>query len=189
MAGMDSLRGKVDFQINFTITKKNENQIPAIFSLAEAVAAKALHFFFLVPTGRGSEMDQISAERQRELLELIERLRAKGSLEVQVTCAPQYARLTGLGRGCLAAKSFIFLSRKGEVYPCGYLPLLAGSIREESFRNIWENSPVLKALRERDLHGKCGVCGYSESCGGCRARAFAKTGDYLGPDPQCLEAC
>ncbi len=59
---MDSLRGKVDFQINFTITKKNEDQIPAIFSLAKAAGSRALHFFFLVPTGRGSEEDLISAE-------------------------------------------------------------------------------------------------------------------------------
>ena len=115
-------------------------------------------------------------------------------MEVQVTCAPQYARLAvpvpGRRRGgCLAGKSFVFVSRKGDVYPCGYLPLLTGNIREKNFMDIWENSPELRALRERNLKGKCGRCSFSKSCGGCRARAYAKTGDYLGPDPSCrLEA-
>ena len=65
---MENLRGKVDFQINFTITKKNESEISDIFDLAEKVGAKALHFFFLVPTGRGQEEDLITPERQEELL-------------------------------------------------------------------------------------------------------------------------
>ncbi|MGB7544500.1 MAG: SPASM domain-containing protein [Methanothrix sp.] len=111
-------------------------------------------------------------------------------MEVQVTCAPQYARTapTGKGRagGCLAGRSFVFVSRNGDVYPCGYLPLKVGSIREKNFIDIWENSPELIALRERSLKGKCGRCRYVSICGGCRARSFARTGDFLGPDPSCL---
>ena len=190
MMGIENLRGRVDFQINFTITKSNEAHVPAIFDLAEAKGAKALHFFFLVPTGRGRKEDLISAERQEELLWQIDRKRQDRSLEVQVTCAPQYSRIArqGSGRsagGCLAGKSFVFVSRKGDVYPCGYLPLKVGSIREKKFIEIWESSPELRALRERDLKGRCGQCGYSKTCGGCRARALAKTGDFLGPDPLC----
>ena len=96
--GMENLRGKVDFQINFTITKKNESEVSNIFDLAEKVGAKALHFFFLVPTGRGQEEDLITPERQEELLMQIDRERARG-MEVQVTCAPQYARLATTGKG------------------------------------------------------------------------------------------
>ncbi len=191
MRGIEHLRGKVDFQINFTITKKNESDLLSIFDLAGSIGAKALHFFFLVPTGRGREEDLISAERQEELLRIIDRERRQRSLEVQVTCAPQYARIAegGPGRrgggGCLAGKNFAFVSRIGEVYPCGYLPLRAGSIREKNFIEIWESSPVFLALRKRDLKGKCGACSYSKICGGCRARAYAEDGDLLGPDPLC----
>jgi len=193
LAGIQSLRGKVDFQINFTITRRNADDVAAILSLAEDLGARALHFFFLVPTGRGKEEDLISAERQDELLRVIDRERLQRSLEIQVTCAPQYARLTGAsirgrGGGCLAGSRFVFVSRRGEVYPCGYLPLLAGSIRDKKFTEIWESSPVLRALRERDLKGKCGSCIFRRTCGGCRARAFALTGDFLGPDPLCPEA-
>ncbi len=190
MAGIEALRGRVDFQINFTITKRNEAHVPAVFDLAEAVRAKALHFFFLVPTGRGREEDMISSERQEELLWQIDREQTERSLEVRVTCAPQYSRISqqGSGRragGCLAGRSFVFVSRRGDVYPCGYLPLKVGNIREKKFIDIWESSPELRALRARDLKGRCGQCGYSKTCGGCRARALAKTGDFLGPDPLC----
>jgi len=201
LAGIKSLRGKVDFQINFTITKRNADDVLAILRLAEDLGAKALHFFFLVPTGRGRQEDLMSAERQEELLRMIDRERPGRRLEIQVTCAPQYARMAlahpagagpgssrGRGGGCLAGSRFAFVSRRGDVYPCGYLPLLAGSIRQKRFTEIWESSPLLKALRERDLKGKCGGCSFRQTCGGCRARAFALTGDFLGPDPLCPEA-
>lgn len=190
MKGIENLRGNLDFQINFTITKRNVQEVLPIFNLAERLGAKALHFFFLIPTGRGREEDLISSERQVELLRLIDIERSRRELEVQVTCAPQFARIAqpGLGRrsgGCLAGSSFAFISRRGEVYPCGYLPMLAGNVREQRFRDIWENSTVFKALRQRKLLGKCGECSYRNACGGCRARAYAKNGDYLGSDPLC----
>jgi len=185
--GVENLRENVDFQINFTITNKNESEVISIFDLAEAKGAKALHFFFMVPTGRGREEDLISAERQGELLCLIDQERAKRNLEVQVTCAPQYARIAKSrhGGGCLAGRSFVFVSRSGDVFPCGYLPLLAGNIREQKFIDIWENSSLFKALRQSDLKEKCGDCNFVEICGGCRARAYANSGDFLGTDPLC----
>jgi radical SAM protein with 4Fe4S-binding SPASM domain len=191
MRGIECLKGKVDFQINFTITRKNEADLKSIFDLAESIGAKAVHSFFLVPTGRGREEDLISAERQEELLRFIDQERGARTLEIQVTCAPQYARIarSGPGRrgggGCLAGKNFAFVSRIGEVYPCGYLPLRVGSIRQKNFIEIWESSPVLLALRKRELKGKCGECSYRQVCGGCRARAYAESGDFLGPDTLC----
>jgi radical SAM protein with 4Fe4S-binding SPASM domain len=144
-----------------------------------------------VATGRGREADLISPERQEQLLIEIDRERELRSLEVQVTCAPQYARIVspgkGRGGGCLAGKNFVFVSRKGDVYPCGYFPLRVGNILEKNFVDIWENAPELRALRERKLKGKCGRCSFSGICGGCRARAYAETGDFLGPDPACRE--
>ena len=193
MDGIENLRGKMDFQINFTVTRRNADDILPIFDLAQRLKAKALHFFFLVPTGRGRDEDLVSGEQQEDLLRLIDQERVKRNLDVQVTCAPQFARIAqySVGRrsgGCLAGTSFVFVSRRGDAYPCGYLPLLAGNIRESGFREIWENSPVFKALRERNIKGKCKDCSYLNICGGCRARAFAESGDFLGEDPICPEA-
>jgi len=194
MRGIDHLRGKIDFQINTTITKKNKDYILSMLDLAEKLGAKALHFFFLVPTGRGQEDDLISPIQQEEILRMIDRESSRRPIEIQVTCAPQYARISKAkeGRrssgGCLAGRSFVFVSRSGEVYPCGYLPILAGNIREQSFLEIWERSPIFKSLKDRELKGKCGQCSYRKICGGCRARAYARTGDYMESDPLCLEA-
>ena len=79
-----------------------------------------------------------------------------------------------------------FVSSKGDVYPCGYLPALAGNIRQKPFKMIWEKSKVFNDLRDPDmLKGKCGNCEYRTVCGGCRARAYAATGDYLDEEPYC----
>lgn len=190
LEGIACLQGRIDFQINHTITGRRRSDIFAMFHLAEDLGARALHFFFLVATGRGEKEVQLSGEEQEEILKEIDRARAQSPLEVQVTCAPQYARLSGQGKrrggGCLAGRSFVFVSRKGDVYPCGYLPIKVGSIREKDFREIWERAPPLLALRERSLKGRCGQCRYMAICGGCRARSYAQSGDFLGPDPSCL---
>jgi len=89
--------------------------------------------------------------------------------------------------GCLAGNGFSFVSRTGDVNPCGYLPVTAGNIRERPFSEIWATSEVFLSLRDPErLGGKCGRCEFRVLCRGCRARAFAATGDYLAEEPLCL---
>ena len=126
-------------------------------------------------------------------------------LQVKATCAPQYYRILrqrgllprgacpgsggGMGavtRGCLAGTGVCFVSHRGDVFPCGYLPVLAGNVRETSIRRIWHDSPVFQRLRRTDLlTGTCGACEFVRVCGGCRARAYAVHGDYMAEDPHC----
>ncbi len=92
-----------------------------------------------------------------------------------------------LRRGCLAGSGIGFVSHRGEVFPCGYLPFKAGDLRRQSFAEVWADSPVFADLRDPErLMGKCGRCEYRIVCGGCRARAFGQTGHYLGEEPACL---
>jgi len=94
--------------------------------------------------------------------------------------------LSAMTRGCLAGTSVCFISNRGEVYPCGYLPVSAGNTRTERFADIWEHSPMFRQLRNPEaLDGKCGVCRYTGICGGCRARAYAATGSFLSEEPFC----
>jgi len=89
-------------------------------------------------------------------------------------------------RGCLAGTAVCFVSHKGEVYPCGYLPVLAGDVTRERFADIWARSEVFGRLRDGSLlGGRCGVCEFQRVCGGCRARAFYRYGDYLAEEPYC----
>jgi radical SAM protein with 4Fe4S-binding SPASM domain len=90
-------------------------------------------------------------------------------------------------KGCLAGTGVCFISHVGEVYPCGYLPVMAGNLRTQAFADIWENSPVFSVLRDTEnLKGKCGYCEFRNICMGCRARAFAATGDYMDEEPFCV---
>ena len=197
----------VAVQINTTLTRRNRHQLAEIMRLVETIGAAAFHVFLLVPTGRardlaGEEMDP--REYEETLLEFY-RLGRVSQLETKATCAPQYyrimreqAKLEGIEvteqtfglnartRGCLAALSFVFVSHRGELQPCGYFDAQAGSIREADFGEIWENAPLFNTLRDFHLlEGKCGRCDYVRFCGGCRARAYEHTGRYMAEEPYC----
>jgi AdoMet-dependent heme synthase len=95
--------------------------------------------------------------------------------------------MNAMTKGCLAGTGVCFISHEGEVFPCGYLPAIAGDLRKQSFADIWENSVVFNELRDTDnLKGKCGCCEFRNICMGCRARAYAATGDYLDEEPFCV---
>ena len=94
--------------------------------------------------------------------------------------------MNAMTKGCLAGTAVCFISHQGEVYPCGYLPALAGDLRKQAFADIWENSFVFNQLRDtNNLQGKCGCCEFRNVCMGCRARAYAATGNYLDEEPFC----
>jgi heme b synthase len=193
----------MSFQINTTITKKNLVEIPGIYDLALELGASALHIFLLVPTGRGEEIaeDEIPPDEYERVLNWFYDKSRDKRMQLKATCAPHYFRimrqrarmiprthgLEAMTKGCLGGSAFCFVSSKGDVYPCGYLPVLAGNIRKKPFKMIWEKSKVFNDLRDPGkLKGKCGNCEYRTVCGGCRARAYAATGDYLAEEPYCV---
>ncbi len=208
MSGIEKAkRAGIEFQINTTITQKNLDQIPKILRLAEKLGAVAHHIFLLVPTGRGKYIvDQaISAGQYEETLNWFYDQREKTPLQLKATCAPHYYRilrqrareegksvtfkthgLDAVTRGCLGGTGFCFISHRGIVQPCGFLDLDCGDVTVDSFADIWKASPHFLKLRNfEELKGKCGACEYKKVCGGCRARAFEATGDYMAEEPLC----
>ncbi|MFW6068731.1 MAG: radical SAM protein [Chloroflexota bacterium] len=94
--------------------------------------------------------------------------------------------LNAMTKGCLAGTGVAFISHRGEVFPCGYLPVEAGHVRQEALASIWRDSPIFNQLRNPDLlSGKCGICEFKRVCSGCRARAYGMSGDILGEEPFC----
>ena len=198
----------IDFQINTTITLQNLEEMPKIQELAAKLGAVAHHIFLLVPTGRGKYIaDQgISAQQYEQTLNWFYDQRDKVPLQLKATCAPHYYRilrerareegksvtfkshgLDAVTRGCLGGTSFCFVSNTGIVQPCGFLDLNCGSVKEVPFGVVWKESEIFKTLRNfNNLKGKCGRCEYRKVCGGCRARAYEATGDYLAEEPLCL---
>jgi len=201
-------RGGLEFQINTTITQMNLHLIADILKLAVDLGAAAHHIFLLVPTGRGKELQdqEISALDYEKTLNWFYEQRERVPLQLKATCAPHYYRilrqrakkegkkitpkeygLDAMTRGCLGGISFCFLSHVGQVQPCGYLELDCGNVRKQSFKEIWENSPVFLNLRNTDgYQGKCGICEYRKVCGGCRARAYESLGNYMNEEPYCI---
>jgi len=197
----------IEFQINTTITKQNLEEIPKIQALAVELGAVAHHIFLLVPTGRGKYMlnQEITATEYEETLNWFYDQKKSSALQLKATCAPHYYRilrqrakvegtpvtfqthgLDAVTRGCLGGTGFCFISHRGVVQPCGFLQVDAGNVLERSFADIWHRSEVFLSLRNFDgLQGKCGACEFKRVCGGCRARAFEATGDYMAEEPLC----
>ena len=208
MAGIAAMKDAgMEFQINTTITTANLKQIKDILELTKKLGAAAHHIFLLVPTGRGRDLaDQaITAADYEETLLWFHQESLDCSIQLKATCAPHYFRIMHQQkgkeakrkkpaghfhestRGCLGGISFCFISHIGQVQPCGYLELDCGNVQKQSFADIWENSEVFRNLRDLSKYGgKCGRCEFIKVCGGCRARAYEATGDYLAEEPLCL---
>ncbi len=93
---------------------------------------------------------------------------------------------TGGSKGCLAGQLICLIDVDGEVLPCSYFPKSAGNINQVPFKKIWEESELFLKLRDfKGYKDNCGRCEYVNVCGGCRARAYAMTGDYLAQEPFC----
>ncbi len=208
LRGIEHIRSAgISVQINTTLTRRNRGQLSLIMELAQKIGAVAFHVFLLVPTGRAREMtgEEMNPDEYEETLREFYRLSRGSSLDTKATCAPQYYRILrqeagkegievtpekfGMNahtRGCLGGLSFAFVSHKGELQPCGYFDQQGGSVRESSFKELWETSPLFETLRSfSKLEGKCGRCDFLRFCGGCRARAFEITGNYMAPEPYC----
>lgn len=85
-----------------------------------------------------------------------------------------------------SAQGFVFISHLGLVFPSGFLPISAGSVRRQSLVDIYRDSSLFNLLRQPgELGGRCGRCEFRHVCGGSRSRAYAVTGDPLAEDPSC----
>lgn len=85
-----------------------------------------------------------------------------------------------------AANGFVFISRRGEVFPSGFMPIHAGNVREQSLVDIYRDAPLFVNLRDASqLGGKCGRCEFKQICGGSRSRAYAVAGNPFAEEPFC----
>lgn len=184
-------------QINAVVTKKNYDQLPELIAYSRTLGAKVFSPFFLVCTGRGEELTDISPQQYEKVLSLIVESQGRhNDMMIRTRCAPIVRRILydknpespllkmGTG-GCLAGRSYCRIAPEGDVTPCPYMPLSTGNVRERDFTDIWKNSDLFNSLRKPVLKGKCKECTFSLLCGGCRARAYAVHKDYLGEDPWC----
>jgi radical SAM protein with 4Fe4S-binding SPASM domain len=203
----------VDLEVVVTTMalKNNFDDMPRRLALTAKLGVDQVAVYDLVPVGRGKEiMDQAMTQTQRmSLIKYLQQMQEENEMVFTMSGGlPLYPEIVSemhelndtkprnlllkqfwihSSVGCHAGILYFSLRSNGDVYPCTFLPVKAGNIREQRLTDIWRNSKVLNELRERSrLKGKCGECDYRGTCGGCRGRAYACTGDYMETDPICL---
>lgn len=199
LAAVERLRAhRLDFVIQTTLTKGNRDELRRLVMWAAEAGAVSFNAYFLVSTGRGARMSDLSPEEYEALLATLVELHLEhlGAMMVRAKCAPQFMRLVHqrapdspmlhYRTRCPCGVHYCRVTPDGRLTACPYLPEPAGDLRTTPFGEIWRSAPMLRALRNGELGGKCGICEYRGVCGGCRARAYALEGDYLAADASCV---
>ncbi len=191
------LKHDMDFQIQMTVTKENRHELQKMAHFAWEKKARVFNIFFLVCTGRGEDVTNLTAEEYEEVLEEIARIHDQfEGMMIRPKCAPHFKRivyednpdsplLKGYVGGCRAGTNYCRIDAEGNVTPCPYMENEAGNLLNRNFKEVWENSPVFEQMRKPVYDGKCERCEYSILCGGCRARALAVNNNMMGEDPWC----
>ena len=214
-------RTGLPFIVQTTAGSHNLGELEAIADFAhDRLAAKVWNLYFLVPTGRGQFVSDMTPAQYDEVLAALYRIQRKYDrrMLVNAKCAPHYMKTVlendgqteamptdgesmktsswpGLSRirvysggagGCPAGTHYMGIRPNGDVTPCPYLPVFAGSLRSASLADLWTSSDLFTGIRRRtSLGGRCGACEMNAQCGGCRARAYGMTGDLMAEDPLC----
>ena len=191
------------FIVQTTVGAHNVDELEAIAAFAhESLGAKVWNVYFLVPTGRGAFVSDISPEAYDGVLLDLSRIQRAyaGRMLVNAKCAPHYVKTlieqdpgspflktyTGGAGGCPAGTHYLGIRPNGDVTPCPYLPVFGGNLRRETLADVWANSEPFAAIRRRtSLGGRCGACELNPMRCGCRARAYGAAGDFMAEDPLC----
>ena len=206
---------QIPTQVGTTLGRHNLHQMEAMASLMGEYGVRMWSVFFLVPTGRATARQMITAPEAEAAWEWLAELSERAPFAVRTTAAPQYrrtmllrarakagggpVRLTGAGyqideaprgmstQGVNDGKGFLFIDHRGNICPSGFLQVPAGNVRTESLASVYRDSALFRSLRDpAALTGRCGRCSFTDLCGGSRARAYASSGSYLGDDPLCM---
>ena len=198
-------RTGLPFIVQTTAGAHNLGELEAIADFAhERLAAKVWNLYFLVPTGRGQFVSDITPAQYDEVLASLYRIQRKYDrrMLVNAKCAPHYIKTvlehagnetdpkirtySGGAGGCPAGTHYMGIRPNGDVTPCPYLPVFAGNLRSSTLADLWTSSDLFTDIRRRSsLGGRCGACEMNGHCGGCRARAYGMTGDLMAEDPLC----
>lgn len=201
MAAIDACRrADLMFQVHFSVTDDNAGELEDMVDFARSAGALALNVFFLVCTGRGESVTNISRRTYEATLRRVTEIaHSEERLMVRAKCAPHFKRMAleldpswpitlahGYDAGgCLAGTRYCRVTPEGAITACPYMEEEVGSLRRQSFPEIWRTAPQLQALRAPKLEGRCGACEYAKMCGGCRARPLARDGNLMGEDFLC----
>lgn len=175
-----------------TVSRVNYGDIPAMVELLDAEGVDTFAVERLVPEGRGQGLrDQmLTADELKGVYGSVYDIAGRGLGMRVLMYRPLFALIAPddpeVGALCSAGNNALTIMPDGTVYPCRRLPIPIGNVLEDGLFSIWYGSDVLWRIRNPgNLQSKCRVCDLLIKCRGCRASAYACSGDYMGEDPQC----
>jgi radical SAM protein with 4Fe4S-binding SPASM domain len=184
---------RFEIVLMFTIMKSNFRNLPSLIRLSQDLGVDGLILERFIPLGRGSEIPDQILERD-QWKELVETLLEFFSMKTDEHDVLPYQAFQVIFRGdetellgapCVIGRDGLCIMPEGTVFPCRRFPISIGNLLNNSLKQIWEKSEILKKLRGKEnLRGQCGRCEL-EDCRGCRSLALSLTGDYLEEDPHC----
>lgn len=194
-------------KINMAVTRKNLSHLEASIQFSKYLGV-GMELTTLIPIGCGKNISEecLNPRQIKEVFEIVSKYSTDGGRGIRINTNPEFKFYLGnymqekrrekqpMGfspyeeTGCMAGVGWCAIQPDGAVTPCFFTPdLIVGNVKEKSFVDIWQNSPLFKKLRNRDnLKGNCGDCKDKYDCGGCRGRAYALTNNPLGEDPDCI---
>ena len=192
-------------QVNTLVTAETLSDLPAVYELMLGLGIMRWSLFYLITVGRGSGLTEVSPGDSERLNHWLYELSKQSPFAIKTTEATHYRRvaiqemtLAGMDDEAIAATSvgrgfgvrdgngIMFISHDGSVNPSGFLPVNTGNVRTDDVVTLYREHPVFVSLRDVSMYrGPCGRCEYAFTCGGSRARAFARTGNFLESDPLC----
>lgn len=200
---------ELPLQINTTLSRVTRPFIDQMARRVREFPIALWAIFFLVRTGRGASLDQVTARQCEDVLTYLYNLSLGAPFGIKTTEAPHFHRVIwqrehGLTDGDFLPSTsraarlrsprsvndgngFVFIDHVGDVCPSGFLPLARGNVKTDNLASIYRDDEIFQRLRDPDaLMGKCGRCEFREICGGSRGRAYAATGSLVASDPLCV---
>jgi mycofactocin biosynthetic radical S-adenosylmethionine protein MftC len=189
------------------LTRLTHQDLEYLVELATDLGATSLKASLFLPTGRGRDNAEklmlTPAEARasfRKLVDLKERFAHQLMIAVEGSYPGLNSGESGTGShksfagapvGCPAGVTQMVIGANGMVYACPFLyDQPAGDLRREPLAKIWRQARIFKIFRQMtkgQLKGQCRSCAHvpANCAGGCRAAAYALTGDLYGEDPLC----
>jgi radical SAM protein with 4Fe4S-binding SPASM domain len=175
-----------------TISMLNKDEILSLIHLLQEEGVDTFAAERFIPEGKGLDLSEAllsPADLKKVFSEIYDLAFNQRDIRI-LLYRPLFALLNGhdptVGAMCSAATNALTIMHDGTLYPCRRLPIPLGNVLNESLYKVWYTSDVLWNIRNiNNLKGKCAQCDLVPLCRGCRAMAYAVTGDYFAEDPQC----
>jgi pyrroloquinoline quinone biosynthesis protein E len=193
-------KAKIRTGISTTIHQKNWKEVHKILEIASDLGISDWFVFRFVKIGRAIteiEAIDITPEQHKAVFEKVKQLSTNLGVTIRYNSEAPYV-IWGTDEvfsPCKAGREIGVITATGDVLACTgmRLPeLICGNIYQQSFRDIWFNSPTLQKLRSfynnfnEQIQGHCKKCQYLSIChAGCRLLAFLDCGYLTGSDPGC----